>query len=366
MRQRMLLAARNAMRGRKRILMLEDRIPKESLGAGYPRSRQLAHDLVAAGVDLTFYPMFRREERWPDIRTTLGATVETFRWGSAEQLRPFLESRKGHYDAFLVCRPHNMKAFLDALGTEPRPDRRRQDYLRRRGGIRAARHSATRARWRTDGPTGGGRRYRGGSRSDAVADAVISVSEAEQHLFETHGVTPCFWLGHSITPHPGPASFADRRNILFIGAIHDENAPNADAVRWFASDILPPLRKCAWLGCPFAGRWASTMRRPIAALGGSVLDLLGPWTIWQPCFNQARICVVPSRLAAGHPAKASRRSSARRSHRRDRVDLDAGRLAGRPRLARRFRCRGLCRRCGSTLPRSRPVGDIARERSEAL
>jgi hypothetical protein len=36
----------------------------------------------------------------------------------ADELRPFLESRRGEFDAVLVCRPHNMQSFLDAVGAD--------------------------------------------------------------------------------------------------------------------------------------------------------------------------------------------------------------------------------------------------------
>lgn len=297
-----ILTARAASRGRKRILMLEDRLPKESLGAGYPRSRHLARELVAAGVDLTFYPMFRREERWPDIRSTLGPTVETFRWGSAEQLRSFLESRRGYYDALLVCRPHNMRSLLDAVG----PDRDLIGDAKVIYDAEAVFAQRDILQRELDGDPLGPQEAAVLLADEVIltrgADAVISVSEAEQRLFEMHGVGPCFLLGHSITPRPGPAPFEARRNILFVGAIHDENAPNADAVRWFASEIMPPLRQA--LGDDVRLQVVGINNAAsVAALGGSMLDLVGPVEDLAACFNQARICVVPSRLAAGIPRK---------------------------------------------------------------
>lgn len=39
-----------------RVLMIDERIPKMTLGAGYPRANDLLHELVAAGAQVTFFP----------------------------------------------------------------------------------------------------------------------------------------------------------------------------------------------------------------------------------------------------------------------------------------------------------------------
>ncbi len=100
----------------KRILVLEDRLPKPELGSGYPRSNRIIAELVAAGADVTFFPMFRHRETWADVRRVLDPAVQVMLHAAADQLRPFLQSRRGVFDAILVCRPHNMQALLDAVG----------------------------------------------------------------------------------------------------------------------------------------------------------------------------------------------------------------------------------------------------------
>ena len=168
--------------------MLEDRVPKTTLGSGYPRSRDILHELVAAGADVTFYPMYRHRETWPEVRATVGPTVETFILGSADQLGPFLASRRGYYDAFFVCRFHNMRRLVELEAEDPTllGDARviydaeavfaRRDVLREKTNGREVTPDEA-----------------AGLVADEVvltrlAHTVVSVSDAERKLFEDHGV----------------------------------------------------------------------------------------------------------------------------------------------------------------------------------
>ncbi len=60
--------------------------------------------------------MFRHREDWAEVRRVVGPTVQVLIGAGADELRPFLESRRGQFDAVLVCRPHNMQSFLDEAG----------------------------------------------------------------------------------------------------------------------------------------------------------------------------------------------------------------------------------------------------------
>ena len=91
--------------------------------------------------------------------------------------------------------------------------------------------------------------------------------------------------------------------MLFLGAVHDDNSPNADSLRWFADAILPLLRERLGqedLRLTVVGlNEAAT----IAARDGKDFDLVGPVDDLATCFDQARLVVVPTRFAAGIPHK---------------------------------------------------------------
>jgi GT2 family glycosyltransferase len=295
------LNARTARRG-KRVLMIEDRVPKTILGSGYPRSRDLMEALITAGAQVTFYPMFHHVESWPEVRQSIDPRVEVFIQGSASQLRAFLQSRVGYYDAFLVCRPHNMRAFLDAVGSD-------RDLLGDGKIIydaEAVFACRDLLRHQSAGeviPLDEARRSIAEEVAlSRMAHCVISVSAGEQRLFRDHGVEAVHLLGHKLQPKPTRSTFEERSEIIFLGAIHDENSPNADGVRWFATEVLPLLRK--ELGQNLRLRAVGlNQAASIAALDGMSLDLTGPVEDLTPWFEAARVVVVPTRFAAGVPHK---------------------------------------------------------------
>jgi hypothetical protein len=70
-----LAASRRLRPGARRVLVIEDRVPKPELGAGYPRAQRLLRELVAAGAEVTFFPTFRHREDWAEARRVVGPTV---------------------------------------------------------------------------------------------------------------------------------------------------------------------------------------------------------------------------------------------------------------------------------------------------
>jgi hypothetical protein len=136
------------------------------------------------------------------------------------------------------------------------------------------------------------------------AHAVLCVSAEEKAAYEAHGAGPVQVVGHALEPAPDPTPFAERDGFLFVGAMHEDTAPNADSLRWFAQDVLPRLR--AELGrdalrLPVAGIVAAPS---VLALDGTALDLLGMVEDLLPLYARARVVVVPTRFAAGIPHKA--------------------------------------------------------------
>jgi GT2 family glycosyltransferase len=88
-----LVAGRRARSSAKRILMIEDRVPHSSLGAGYPRTNILLRELVQAGAEVAFYPMHKHPETWPKIRQSVSSNVEVLLNYSRSDLRTFLTER---------------------------------------------------------------------------------------------------------------------------------------------------------------------------------------------------------------------------------------------------------------------------------
>ena len=72
-----------------------------------------------------------------------------------------------------------------------------------------------------------------------IAHAIVSVSASEQRLIEeVTGRKPSL-IALAAETSPTPAPFAQRRDLLFLGALWDDSAPNADSVRFFVEQVMP-------------------------------------------------------------------------------------------------------------------------------
>ncbi|PYE16628.1 GT2 family glycosyltransferase [Paraburkholderia silvatlantica] len=299
-----ILWARQARNDKRRVLYIEDRVPYEYLGSGYPRSRELLRALEQAGAQITLFPMFEHDETWPAIRQTIPVSVEVMRGHSAKDLAQFMRDRVGYYDAIVVCRPHNMEAFLNATNGGHAKWTGDTTIIYDAESLFASRTLLE-------------RKLNGEIVSSAEANklvndeialtrpakAVISVSEAEKRHFEMHGLDSVYVLGHSVEPIPTPRQFAQRADFLFVGGIHEDKSPNAESLRWFVGMIWPLVLEK--LGAETRLHIVGHNRAPsILALKSDTVRLVGKVDDLAPWYDRARVVIAPTRIAAGIPSKA--------------------------------------------------------------
>ena len=296
------LAARSRPSEALRVLVIEDRVPHVRCGGGYPRANALLHELAAAGARVTLYPTAQAEESWAEVRGSIDPGVETVVQGSAYALADFMRERRGHYDAIIVCRPHNMESYVDALKRVPDAAgdaavlydaealfSPREAVRREIEGVAAKPGQAERELAEEIALT---RR----------AHAVISVSPQERAVLERHGVERSWTLGHAIAARPTRATFAARSGFVFLGALYDDRSPNADSLRWFAAEILPRIREL--VGRPVKLAVVGGVDAPsIEALAPDAFELLGAVDDLARAFERYRVMVAPTRIAAGIPHK---------------------------------------------------------------
>ncbi|MEP7207674.1 MAG: TIGR03087 family PEP-CTERM/XrtA system glycosyltransferase [Casimicrobiaceae bacterium] len=140
----------------------------------------------------------------------------------------------------------------------------------------------------------------------ASADAVLFVTEDEARLFRQH--CPAFAArihavrngvdGDYFAPDPARSSpYPDGESpVLFTGAM--DYWPNVDAVRWFASEVLPALRerdpavRFYIAGMNPDPRVLDLGREPGIVVTGRVGDI-------RPYVQHARVVVAPLRIARG-------------------------------------------------------------------
>jgi GT2 family glycosyltransferase len=296
------LAGRSRPCTRLRVLMIEDRVPHVKSGGGYPRANAILRELVAAGARVTLFPTAAMKEHWPQVRESVDDSVEVLVQLSAFDLHAFLRERRGMYDAIVVCRPHNMETYVDALTRTP--DLAGDAFVLYDAEALFTPRDAIR-RQLAGTPYKPGEMERELAAEIALArraDAVISVSPQEQAVFERHGIAPTWLLGHAIAPRPTAAPFDARDGFVFLGALYDDASPNAESLRWFAAEILPRLRERfgAHLKLTLVG---GVTAPSILALAPDAFDLLGPIDDLASVFERARVMVAPTRIAAGIPHK---------------------------------------------------------------
>lgn len=296
------MVARAAQSQAPRILVIEDRVPKIELGTGYPRANRLLHELVSAGADVTLFPVWPHPETWRDVRRALDKRIEVLIKGEASQLHAYLSARRGHFDAILVCRPPNMEMFLDAIGAE-------RDLLGNAKLIYDAEAlfvtrilQQQEAVGETISET---ERHRMTAREvtlTRLAQAIISVSPSERDVLQDYGGKQVYVLGHALDDQPLEASFDERDEIVFLGAVGEDDSPNADSVRWFTSEIQPLIQRALQqdIRLKVIGRNGAPT---IQALDGESINAVGMVENLSAALSRARIMVVPTRFAAGIPHK---------------------------------------------------------------
>ena len=301
--------ARHAGPTRRLVLFIDDRVPHAHLGSGFPRAAAILKHLVSLGAAVTLLPTDDQFHSWDKVRRTLPPTVEVAFGVARDRLASFLGARRGLYDAVFVSRPHNMQALNEALERDP-------DLL---GGARLIYDAEALFTYRDVLL----RRLRGEAVSDDEVDrhlseelqiarfasTILCVSPREQREFAKLPGKEALVLGHTLTPKPSDTSFEDRKDILFVGAIHLDDSPNADSLVWFIDEVLPIVRKSIAERFRFVIAGLNKSERVKQRIGGDVVAL-GAMDDLAPLYAQARIFVAPTRFAAGLPHKVHEAAAA--------------------------------------------------------
>ncbi|WP_162561104.1 glycosyltransferase [Methylobacterium terrae] len=297
---RNVLMARYATPGRPKVLIVDDKIPHEYLGSGFPRSRTLIGELAKSDFDLTFVPTNDLAQDWFAVRNTLDVRIEVIFGLNGDAVVNHIRERQGYYDAIVVSRPHNMVRIRHAI-EQGLVDRQstliiydaealftNRDVLQSKiEGIRIDQSTVESL-------------VEAEINISKDADLILSVSDAELGYFRKYGKSTML-LGHALVPAPTPRAFAERQGILFVGSLADSNTPNTDSILWFLREIFPEIRR-ELPDCQLhlVGDVKSTavrdMAGPEVVLHGRVDDIA-------PIYDACRIFVAPTRFAAGIPHK---------------------------------------------------------------
>lgn len=297
------LAARARRRdGAKRILIFDDRVPHAGLGSGFPRSNRIIRELVKLGHLVTCYPLTYWREDWPAVYEDIPREVEVMIGLGLTQLEQFLIDRPEYYDIVWISRPHNLASLNPLL-------RNRRDFFGRARifydaeALFSLRHvEQKRLQGKKVSPQERQQMLDQEISLTKNCDRVISVSQQERQEFLNYGLSDVHTLGHALEISPTPNDFAARKNILFVGAIHEPGSPNADSVLWFCARILPKIRKA--LGPQLNMIIAGVMHPEVEEqLDKKDIQVMGVIKDLTELYDQCRIFVAPTRFSAGVPLK---------------------------------------------------------------
>lgn len=284
-----------------KVLFIDDCVPHASLGSGYPRCREMIHVLAEAGVNLTFYPYQFPADNWEAVYHTLPRSVEVMLTQGRDGLPAHLQERIGYYDVIIVSRIHNMQLFQSCISANPALlGKARLIYDAE--AVTAPRE--IRYRELLGEHIDDAEKYQLLHREIAaaeLADTVLCVTDREAAMYHEHGFARTRVLGHSLTPVAAEPRLAHRRNLLFVGALRDENSPNVDSLHWFVGKVLPSLKSAVpGLRLDVVG---DNSARSLREIVDPAVSFHGRQPQLSPFYEDNRVFVAPTRFAAGIPHK---------------------------------------------------------------
>jgi GT2 family glycosyltransferase/SAM-dependent methyltransferase/glycosyltransferase involved in cell wall biosynthesis len=285
---------------RRRLLVIDNEVPFEALGSGYPRMRHLLKEATKAGWSVSFFPLLRPTVDWPATWSELPREIEILSNRGASGLTEFLQERRGYYDAVLISRPDNMMTLRAILRKQP--DLLGQAPLIYDAEALFAQRTVLQRAFEGRPCTP--------SEIDALinnevslvsdADAIICVTEAEAKEFRTRREVPVHVLSHPANPSMNAPGFAGREGFLFVGRLLEPDAPNWRGLAWFIREVWPLIRARLPKGTL---KVAGHLHPSFNSLAAPGVHFIGPITELAHVYNMARVFVAPIIFAAGIPIK---------------------------------------------------------------
>ncbi len=304
------LIARQRRKNNKRILFIEDRIPLKFLGSGYIRSNDIITQMDKMGYEVTVYPINYYYPHLYQIYLSLPDTVEILFNHTIENLREFFKERAGFYDLIWIGRTHNLNRILPIMGEATR-------YLPQKSIILDTEVVATVRTQQQEKILGiKPKKTFDEALEEELSCArhcqeIVAVNTIDAEYIKKAGFDNVNVLGHNLQIKDSPDNWLERKNILFVGALHDNTCPNYDSLEWFLKNILPILVEK--LGQDFTFSIAGYInvasvdmyelsKYPNVKFLGIVSDL-------SEIYNKHRIYIAPTRFAGGIPYKVHEAAS---------------------------------------------------------
>ncbi|MFI4957030.1 MAG: glycosyltransferase [Gammaproteobacteria bacterium] len=253
------------------------------------------------GHTVTFYPTHPKTQSWQEVYQDIPRNIEVMANAAAPQLEYFLKKRSLQYSIILVSRPENMaivknilaKGFINRNNTRVIYDAEalfspREAAKQKLKGMELSEQQIAEM-------------LSAELELTKECNAVFTTSNKEKQSFLEHGQRKTTVLRHSVEPKLSQNAFSDRKNILFVGPLYNDESPNTDSIYWFIKDIFPLIRQ-QLPDMQFIHAGINESSR-IQALNKDSVKMMGKVNDLTELYNTARIFIAPTRFAAGVPIK---------------------------------------------------------------
>jgi GT2 family glycosyltransferase/glycosyltransferase involved in cell wall biosynthesis len=282
---------------RRRVLVIDSRTPTPDKDAGSADTVNYMRLLQGLGFKVTFIPAdnFFADGRYTSALQEIG--VECLYSPHLASVNAHLAEQGMDYDLVFLCRANNAARHVENVRRYCPKARivfytvdlhflREQRQAKLQGSAALAR-AAVRTRQLE-------------LRTMRLSDATIVLSRTEHELLVRELPGASFFVIPLLCEIPGRSvAYAPRRDILFIGGY--EHLPNVDAVRYFAAEIWPLVRR----RLPEAVFLVLGSNPPaeVLSLEGDGITVVGYVEQLPPYFNRCRLSVAPLRYGAGIKGK---------------------------------------------------------------
>jgi O-antigen biosynthesis protein len=287
---------------RPRLLFVDMRLPLPWYGAGFSRANAILRLLLEDGWQVTCYSIMRDQPPLEVVRADIPSSVRIVEGGKKPwRLMLFLLGRVFTYDLILISRHPTFERvgkvfkWLQGKNTgckivfdfEALPP---MGVLSRR----ALGNALTRA----DAEN----LVRSQIADVSWVDAVICNSMGDAKELQRLGrrdATPVNYL--NVTP-PTAADFSERKHMLFVGRLVEENSPNVGGLAWFIRHVWPII--VARLGQDIRLLVVGLITSPtILKLKSDSIEFVGVVGDLHDLYNGAKLLVAANRVTFGVPIK---------------------------------------------------------------
>ena len=287
------------------LLLIDDILPVDFLGSGYPRSRAIILMANKLGWDVTVYPMSVSGLNFSEVKSSFPDSVKLIQEGKGESgLLAFLINLKKPFDCLIVSRTHNRMAFERVLKKAPRVVVSNR-FIYDSEAIFAEREIISKKLNGQDVSNTEALSLVGSEIAlmSKEMDGVSCVSLRDAIIFKffmrnTHHKV--FALQYPVNLRHNTPSFSSRNGLIFIARLKERSSPNSQGLIWFLSKVFPIIRKQnPEITLTIIG--ALPPNSKIKKVDG--VNWLGAIEDLEPFYDGARLLIAPVFVASGIPLK---------------------------------------------------------------